>query len=52
MDVYHRNITHTHIHSFIDTHFMYMILLKKYKRIADAKEYRETHPKQNLSACA
>ena len=26
--------------------------LKKYKRIADAKEYRETHPKQKLNACA
>ena len=26
--------------------------LNKYKRIADAKEYRETHPKQNLNACA
>ena len=26
--------------------------LKKYKRIADAKEYRETHPKQKLNASA
>ena len=26
--------------------------LKKYKRIADTREYRETHPKQKLNACA
>ena len=26
--------------------------LKKYKWIADAKEYRETHTKQKLNACA
>ena len=26
--------------------------LKKFKRIADAKEYRETHPNQKLNACA
>ena len=26
--------------------------LKKYKGIADAKEYRETHTKQKLNACS
>ena len=26
--------------------------LKKYKRIADAKEYKETHPMQKLNAYA